>query len=122
MAGEGGGSNNGYLDGDLVGLLDEVLFVCGLVPLEAILELLDLLGHDGVLADVGAVESLLLEGDVGAGLLVVHGRQCVRCVGHGGGDLGWDPRVVVRMANGIYTNGSLWRSGIDYVPTLTVVW
>ena len=81
-----------HLDGDLVRLLDEVLLFGGLVALEAVLELLDLLRHDGVLGDLG-IEALLLEGDIGGGLLVVQRRQDVRCVGHGGIDWGKDPEV-----------------------------
>ena len=79
-----------HLDGDLVRLLDEVLLVVRLVALEALLELLDLLGHDGILGDL-SIEALLLEGSIGGGLLVVQRRQCVRCVGHGGGKGGVDP-------------------------------
>ena len=79
-----------HLDGDLVGLLNEVLLLGRLVALEAVLELLDLLGHDGILGDL-SIEALLLEGSIGGGLLVVQRRQCVRCVGHGGGKGEVDP-------------------------------
>ena len=39
---------NTYLDGNLVGLLDKVLLVSGLVTLEALFELLDLLRHASI--------------------------------------------------------------------------
>ena len=63
-----------HLDGDLVSLLDEVLLVGGLVALETLLELLDLLRHDRVLGDLDAIETFLLVGYVRRRVLVVHGR------------------------------------------------
>ena len=77
-----------HLDGDLVRLLDEVLLFGGLVALEAVLELLDLLCHDGILGNVGAIDSLLLDGGVRDGLPIVQGRHGVLCVGHGGRERG----------------------------------
>ena len=57
---------NTDLDGDLIRFLHKVLLVGGLVPLKAFLKLLDLLGHNGVLGDLGAIKTFLLDGSVGS--------------------------------------------------------
>ena len=88
-----------HLDGDLVSLLDEVLLVGGLVALETLLELLDLVGDAGVVGSA-SLDGLLLERSVGLGALVVQRRQGVRCVGHGGIDWGRDPSESVRRREG----------------------
>ena len=63
-----------HLDGDLVSLLDEVLLVGGLVALETLLELLDLLGHldvvDGAVVEV-LHDVLLLDGLCAVGGLLM---------------------------------------------------
>ena len=80
-----------HLDGDLVRLLDEVLLFGGLVALEAVLELFDLIGHAGIVGHP-RLGALLLKGRIGEGMLVVQRRQGVRCVCHGGIDWGKGPR------------------------------
>ena len=88
-----------HLDGDLVSLLDEVLLFGGLVALEAVLELFDLIGHAGIVGHP-RLGALLLKGRIGEGMLVVQRRQGVRCVGHGGIDWGRDPSESVQRREG----------------------
>ena len=115
-----------YLHGDLVGLLDSVLRVSGLIVGNAVFELLDLFRELRVVDDdVRVVVQLLLErGAVGRVLLVVVHGQVRHRVGHGddaGGDGVWDANVDVQRSGkgtprreagscelfGIYPLGSL---------------